>query len=299
MIGTIFAIKRFEIHDGDGVRTTVFLKGCPLRCKWCHNPEGLHAGVQIGYHEQRCMQCGDCVTVCDAHSVSDGKHNFDRMRCKGCGACAQECLSGALELYGREIDAQALVEEILTDRMLFAESGGGVTISGGEPMMQTAFTEEVLCRLKEQGIHTALDTCGFAPWESYERVLPYVDLVLFDVKAAQEVRHKALTGQSNARILENLNRLDALGSAVIDVRIPLIPEHNEDQMEEIGALLQKLRNLRQVKVLPYHNYSGQTYAALGMEYPLNGLAVPERAQVRAAVETLRRFGLHATDERGE
>ena len=297
-MGRIFAIKRFEIHDGDGIRTTLFLKGCPLRCQWCHNPEGLIMNPEIGYLPARCIGCGVCAEACDAHTVGPDGHVYDRIRCTGCGKCAENCLGGALSFYGKEVSPEEILPKLMEDADFYRESGGGVTLSGGEPMLQSEFTRDVLRLLKQNGVHTALDTCGFAPWEEYEKVLPWVDLVLFDVKAADEAVHQRCTGQPNCLILENLKRIDACGKT-IDVRIPLGPGMNDDQIEGIGKILKGLNSLRSVKILPYHNYSTSKYASLDKEYPLPEVEPPVQETVAQAVEQLRAMGINATDQTGD
>ena len=297
-MGRIYAVKRFEIHDGDGIRTTLFLKGCPLRCKWCHNPEGLSSHPEIGYFAGRCIGCSTCTTLCDAHFMNESGHHFDRAKCSGCGRCATACLGGALTFYGEEVTAQQILPKLLEDVDFYRASGGGVTLSGGEPMMQPEFVRDVLRLLKKNGIHTALDTCGYAPWEAYAMVLPWVDLLLFDIKAVDDEMHTALTGCSNRLILQNLRQLDEL-SKPIDVRIPYVPGMNDGQIPQIGALLKELRSLRGVKVLPYHNYASAKYAALGMEYPIPDIVPPESQSILAAVRHLRALGINATDQTGD
>lgn len=285
MQARISDIKRFAVHDGDGIRTTVFFKGCSLRCRWCHNPEGIGFPPQIAYYANKCLGCGECLSVCtsSAHKMVEERHVFDRESCIGCGKCAPACLGSALVYYGREVTVDELLPLVLEDREFYENSGGGVTLSGGECLMQAPFCRELLCRLKEEGIHTAVDTCGAIPWSHMEQVLPYTDIFLYDVKAYDEEVHIRCTGRSNVQILENLQKLDALGKPV-EIRIPYVPDYNADQMEKIAAFLQTLHNVTKVKVLAYHNYAGSKYAALGMENTL-----PEHlptAEEVAAVQAL-------------
>lgn len=282
MQARISDIKRFAVHDGDGIRTTVFFKGCSLACLWCHNPEGIDFRPQIAYYENKCLGCGECVSVCtsSAHKLVEEQHIFDRKSCIGCGSCAPVCLGSALVYYGREVTVDELLPQLLEDQEFYENSGGGVTLSGGECLMQAPFCRELLCRLKEEGIHTAVDTCGAVPWENMERVLPYTDIFLYDVKAYDEEVHIRCTGRSNAQILENLRKLDALGKPV-EIRIPYVPDYNADQMEKIADFLQTLHNVTKVKVLAYHNYAGSKYAALGMENTLP-MRLPTTEEVAAA-----------------
>ena len=280
MKGTIFEIKRFAVHDGDGIRTTVFVKGCPLKCVWCHNPEGIGFGAQLSYAEHKCIGCGACAEVCleGVHYFEKGIHRVDRKKCRACGKCAEACFSQALKLYGTEMSVEELVPILLEDKDFYDNSNGGVTLSGGECLMQADFCAELLKKLKENGIHTAVDTCGFVSRKSIDKVMPYTDIFLYDIKAFDEEVHKRCTGHSNALILDNLKYIDGCGKA-IEVRIPFVPEYNSDQMEKIAKFLSELKNITKVRVLPYHNYAGSKYAALDMENTL-----PEKTPEKAEVE---------------
>lgn len=263
MKAAVFEIKRFAVHDGDGIRTTVFLKGCPLRCVWCHNPEGLSSKPQLAYYAHKCVNCGECVRLCPnrAHSIKDGQHSFDRSLCTACGKCAENCFSDALTLYGREMTVEELLPILLEDREFYENSGGGVTLSGGECLMQADFCAELLCALKHEGIHTAVDTSGFVAREALDKVMPYTDIFLYDLKAYDGDVHMRCTGCSNRQILDNLKYLDACGKKA-EIRIPFVPGFNDDQIEKIAAFLSTLGNITAVRVLPYHNYAGAKYRAL-------------------------------------
>ena len=287
--GRIFQIKRFAVHDGPGVRTTVFFKGCPLRCRWCHNPEGLESAPQLAYYPSKCLSCGECL-ICPtgAHTVGENGHVFDRAKCTACGACAKVCLGAALLFYGREVGVEDLLPELLADRAFYENSGGGVTLSGGECLCQSAFCAELLQALKGQGIHTAVDTCGAVPRAAFEAVLPYTDLFLYDIKAADEEVHRRATGQSNRLILENLAYLDGRG-AKIEVRVPFVPGYNDAEIGRIAELLKPLRNLTGVRVLPYHDLAGSKYLSLGMR-PTLPPDLPTAAQIAAAEQALAAAG---------
>lgn len=269
--GCIFEVKRFAVHDGDGIRTTLFLKGCSLKCVWCHNPEGISFQPQLAYYANKCIGCGECVRVCPAGaqwiSEQEDRHIYERGKCISCGACEKVCLGEALKFYGKSVTVEEILPVLLEDKEFYDNSGGGVTLSGGECLMQADFCAELLKALKENGVHTAVDTCGFVPRTAINKVMPYTDIFLYDVKAYDEAVHIKCTGQSNKLILENLKYIDDCGKT-FEVRIPYIPEFNADQMEKIGNFLCGLKHLTGVRILPYHNYAGSKYEALNMENTL-------------------------------
>ncbi len=240
MTATIFEIKRFAVHDGDGIRTTVFFKGCPLRCMWCHNPEGLSGKPQIARYEHKCIGCGEC---------------------KKEGFTPENCLGEATVLYGKQVTIEALLPLLLEDKDFYENSGGGVTLSGGECLMQADFCAELLRQLKAEGVHTAVDTCGFVSRDTLDKVVPYTDVFLYDLKAYDEDVHIKCTRQSNKIILKNLLYLDSLGKK-IEIRIPYVPDYNNGEIEKIAHFLSALGNITKVRVLPYHNYAGSKYEAL-------------------------------------
>ncbi|MCQ2446767.1 MAG: glycyl-radical enzyme activating protein, partial [Clostridia bacterium] len=266
MFATITDIKRFAVHDGDGIRTTVFFKGCPLKCVWCHNPESLSARPVMGYYRHKCLSCGVCTEVCPngAHQLTADGHAFDRSLCAFCGKCVEECPGEALSLYGKRVTEEELLPLLLEDRAFYKNSGGGVTLSGGECLLQADFCASLLGMLKSEGISTAVDTCGFVPRGNLEKVLPYTDVFLYDMKALDPAVHEWCTGQDNALILENLRYLDFRG-AKIEVRIPYVPGMNDGETENIAIFLATLKNLTKVRVLPYHNFAASKYQALDME----------------------------------
>ena len=273
MKGKVFEIKRFAVHDGDGIRTTVFLKGCPLACLWCHNPEGISFKSELAYYSHKCVGCGECVSVCKsgAHTVDERTgHLFDRSKCTGCGRCAEVCLGSALTFYGKDMEIDELMPILLEDRLFYESSGGGVTLSGGECLMQWEFSLELLKRLKSEGISTAVDTCGFVDKSVLDKVMPYTDVFLYDIKAIDEQTHIKCTGKSNVRILENIRYLSDKG-AKVEVRIPFVPGYNGQEIEKMADLLTEIKTLVGVRVLPYHSYAGSKYSALDIESTL-----PER-----------------------
>jgi pyruvate formate lyase activating enzyme len=266
--GMIFDIKRFSIHDGPGIRSTVFFKGCPLRCAWCHNPESQSNEPELIVRPDRCLACGDCVTACPhgAPQLVEGVMTQDWSRCQGEGACVGVCIPGAREMIGREISAQEIVKEVLRDRVFYQESGGGVTFSGGEPLNQPDFLEDSLRLCKEAGLHTALDTCGSESWEVLERQLPYLDLVLYDLKTLDDDTHLRTTGVSNHLIMENFRRL-VESEVAIEVRRPVIPGVNdtENEIDRLAEFIGSQNGKIMITLLPYHALSADKYTRLGRE----------------------------------
>lgn len=268
-MGMIYNIQRFSLHDGPGIRTTVFLKGCPLRCAWCHNPESQRIRPQLSLFESRCLRCGQCFALCPCHQLADGAHTVDFQACTACGRCVDGCAAGALEILGRETTAEEAAEEALRDLPFYQTSGGGVTLSGGEPTMQADFAAELLARVRAAGVHTALETCGHAPWTSFGKLLTHLDMILYDVKQMDGDKHKAYTGVDNGLILDNLRRLCSRDvHAEIVVRTPVIPGYN-DQPENFAALadfLKGMERIPRVELLPYNELAGSKYPRLGMTY---------------------------------
>jgi len=268
MPARIADIIRFSTHDGPGIRTTVFLKGCPLSCAWCHNPETISPTPEIGYVAKKCIGCGECVRVCPegAHHIDDRGHTFDRSLCVACGACAEACLGEALTLYGREMTAEEILATVLRDRAFYERTGGGLTLSGGEPLLQANFCAELLEMARREGIHTAVDTCGAVPWGAFEQVLPMTDIFLYDLKHTDPEIHRRYTGADNELILQNLRHLSEAGAA-IEIRIPVIPGVNDDETFRAAAddLLGGLAGIREVKRLPYNPYARSKYEAVGRD----------------------------------
>lgn len=293
MKAMITGIKKFAVHDGDGIRTTVFFKGCPLRCAWCHNPEGMARAPQIGFYAHLCKNCGACVKACEmsAHGLEGGVHGLDRKACVACGACVRACPQEALIRWGREVEVGELLNILLEDRAFYETTGGGVTLSGGECLCQSDFCAELLKELKARGIHTAVDTCGHVERGAMEKAAEHTDIFLYDVKAMDPRAHKACTGQENGLILENLRWLDERGKPV-EIRIPYVPEYNADQIEPIAQFLAGLKCVTKVRLLAYHRMSGAKYEALGLDDRLPR-ALPTEKGLADAVALLRAYGLNA------
>ena len=255
MNGTIFNIQRFCVQDGPGIRTTVFLKGCPLRCIWCHNPESQTVHQEILYQPRQCIGCMACAAVCPngCHSMTEDGHVFNRENCVRCGACANACPGSALELCGRTVTVEEVIKEVKKDSPFYENSGGGMTLSGGEPLAQPQFTLELIKAAKECGLHVCMETCGFAAEEIMKSIAEHVDLFYFDYKLDTSADHEKFTGVSNERILKNLELLNSLGSTVT-LRCPIIPDVNfhETHFSSIAALAARLDCITEIHLLPYH-----------------------------------------------
>ncbi|MHA1490666.1 MAG: glycyl-radical enzyme activating protein [Promethearchaeota archaeon] len=270
--GLVFNIQRFVLHDGPGIRTTVFLKGCPLRCVWCHNPEGLEAYPELIYRDSQCISSKKCILVCPENAITsiDTGINIDRRRCIACGDCAIECKSNALEICGEYMTTEDIMSEVLADIEFYKQSGGGLTVSGGEPLMQLEFLINLLKEAKMANLHTCLDTTGYCDSEKLEEVLKHVDTLLYDIKSLNEEMHEKLTGISNVLIIKNLKM--CLDKAVdIIVRIPIIPGYNFLQVkEELTEHVKWLTEIgvKKFEVIPYHGFGEQKYKILGKKYDL-------------------------------
>ena len=267
MKGIIFDIQKFSLHDGPGIRTTVFLKGCSLHCFWCQNPEGLHSTQELQYIESHCISCGICFSVCSvgAHTIRDGIHEVDRDKCTLCGECVKSCPAKALQFTAREMEAKAIVEQVLEDKIYYDTSGGGITLSGGEPLVQADFSSEILRLCKLNGIHTAIETAFNVEWSEAEKILPYLDLIMVDIKAVDTERHIQGTGVNNKRILENIQRVAKQDIPLI-VRVPLIPGVNDsdEEISKIAHFVEGFSNLCYLELVPFHRLGESKYCSIGL-----------------------------------
>lgn len=294
LAGMIFNIMRFSVHDGPGIRTTLFLKGCSLRCAWCHNPESISPHPDLLLRHELCLGCGACVTVCPqgAITMTAGAPVTARAECAACGRCATVCPADARLLMGRTMTVAEVMEQLLADRVFYDQSGGGVSFSGGEPTRQPAFLLALLQASKREGLHTVIDTCGDAPWEVFAQIAPLTDLFLFDLKMIDAAKHRRWTGTGNGRILENLRRLDA-GGWPVNLRLPVIPGVN-DSAEDIARmeeLLAQLHHVTTLHLLPFHRAGMEKYPRLGRRHLLPESAPPSADQLLQLQE---RFGRHIT-----
>ncbi len=291
--GLVFNIMRFSLHDGPGIRTTVFLKGCPLRCSWCHNPESQSREPEIFYFGERCIHCGECVLACPHNALELDPLLLDHPeQCLRCGECVSACPGAARQLAGRWMTVAEVLTELLKDEVFYDESGGGVTISGGEPLLQANFVEELLAACKARRLQTVLDTCGFANSEVLRRVSKHVDLFFFDLKVMDSEKHLHLTGVKNDLILKNLKMLAESGSA-ITVRVPILPGVNDDS-ENLDALSRYLSPLgiRDIDLLPYHELGNGKYPRLNLSCGTAGVEPPTTMELETIAARLRRDGFH-------
>jgi len=270
--GLVFNIQRYSIHDGPGIRTLVFMKGCPLSCLWCCNPESQSPSQEIMFTPIKCIGCGRCVEVCPT-SAAEKKNPLDaHTLCVVCGRCVEVCPSTARQMVGRYMMIDEVIEEIEKDTLFYQRSGGGVTVTGGEPLIQADFVRMLLKICKKKGIHTAIETCGYARWEDFKKVLEYVDLVLYDIKHMDTQRHKELTGVGNELILQNAKKVAELGKNMI-IRVPVVPNCNDSlkNMQAISEFARTLQGVEEIHLLPYHRLGESKYDRLGKNYKLKGV----------------------------
>lgn len=269
----VFEIERYAVDDGPGIRTVVFLKGCNLRCRWCQNPESFSPARQVMFHRDRCVACGRCLEVCPVDAIgTDPPYRFvtDHERCIACGACVDACFTGARSMVGRTMTAEEVMHEILRDRAFFRESGGGVTFSGGEPLLQSEAVADLARRCHAEGIHTAVETAGNVPWNAFQAILSHVDLVLFDLKHIDGEAHLACTGVPLDRILENIRSLGESSTEIV-VRVPVIPGVNasEDVQRRLLTFLAEETSVGMVQLLPFHRLGTAKYEGLGLDYTMS------------------------------
>ena len=308
--GAVFNIQRFSIHDGPGIRTTVFLKGCALSCFWCHNPEGRRTTLELQFFPDRCTACGACVEACpnSAHEFLDDVHIFHRELCESTGACVDTCYPQALQMNGQIMTVEQVMEEVLRDKAFYESSGGGVTLSGGEPSLSNDFAFAILEQCKLHQLSTAIETCGECPWEFLERLLPVTDLFMMDVKHLEADEHRNATGKSNERVLENARRL-ALTDKPLIFRTPVVPTVNDSReaIERIASFVRTLMHLRgengargktqseiKYELLAFHKLAADKYHSLGMEYRAAAIHPPSREQMQDLVALAARCGVETT-----
>lgn len=295
MTGKVLNIQKFSVDDGPGIRTTVFFKGCNLKCRWCHNPESIGRETDIRFDSQRCVKCGLCSEVCpvQAQRLEAGERTFLRVNCIRCGKCAEGCPSKALNAYGSTMTIQEVFSEIVKDSAFYEKSSGGVTFSGGEPMLQLDFLKELLIACKGKGFHTTVDTAGNVSWSRFLEILPVVDLFLFDVKAMDEALHLEITGSSNSRILENLKLLSTTGKEII-IRLPVIPGVNfvEGEAEKLAAFFAGLNGNITIEMLPFHKLGESKYESLQMANHCKPCVPPDKEWMDSLKDFFRSKGLN-------
>ncbi|MDF1513177.1 MAG: glycyl-radical enzyme activating protein [Anaerolineae bacterium] len=302
--GIVTNIQRFSIHDGPGIRTTVFLKGCNLRCFWCHNPETWNPKPELQLFLNKCIGCGECFKVCPngCHEIVDGLRQFNRLRCTGCGTCTETCYAEALVLAGEEMTVDQVMQEVLADKAFYETSNGGITLSGGEPALQVDFSYALLERSKMEGVHTAIETDANYSWKTLERLLEVTDFVMTDIKHMDPDVHKAATGVTNTLIIENHKRLMATDKPVV-FRTPVIPTINATA-HDIGAIAAYVRDLCALRkasqstaecpsldLLPFHRLAADKYRSLDLEYEAVNLTTPSREEMLAYVDIATAYGI--------
>jgi pyruvate formate lyase activating enzyme len=300
LTGLVSDVQRFSIHDGPGIRTIVFLKGCPLRCAWCANPEAVSSRPEIMLIPRNCIGCGTCRDVCPTRCLtgSDGRiSSVDRGRCllPDCGRCQHVCYANAINISGRYLTAAEVIHAVVQDRDFYGRTGGGITFSGGEPFAQPTFLQELARAAKESKLHTAIETCGYATWDVVSPILDCLDCILYDLKQMDPDRHLQGTGVGNRVILENLKRIDARGKTM-RVRLPLVPGFNdtEENVRATAAFISGLSGMEALDILPYHRMGEPKWGQLDREYLLHGVKPPERERVYELAEIARGYGIEVT-----
>ena len=292
--GIITEIQRYSVHDGPGLRTVVFLKGCPLRCAWCQNPETQKTPPEVAYDSTRCTGCATCVTVCPTGALQqkeDGTVWRNRLLCTACAKCVDACPSGAQIQYGQEVSCAAILQQVMRDRPFYQQSGGGVTLSGGEPSWQPALSGMLLSTLQKHGIHTAMETCGYQQWELFRELLVHTDLVLFDIKHPDPTLHRHYTGVSNETILCNLEKTASLGKRIV-LRVPLIANFNDDKTTLFSLVkLAKLSKAASVHLLPFHQMGEHKWETLEKPYSFQNRKATSQETAEKAAAILTEHGI--------
>ena len=286
--GIVFDIQNLSLHDGPGLRTTVFLKGCPLKCLWCANPESQKLAKQVMIYEEKCTHCGECIKACPTGAIKTGKG------CTGCGKCVDACLHGARKMVGRKMTTNEVMDKVIRDKVFYKKSGGGVTFSGGECLMQPQFLLELLKKSKEESLHTVIDTTAYCKPSLFQEIIPYVDLAYVDMKCIISDKHKEMTDVHNEWILENIKYMDENGCS-FDIRMPIIPGYNDadDIIDQTISFLQELKSDFTVWLLPFHAYGKAKYPRIGMKWPMGDMPNLEREKLEPMAEKFRNAGLKA------
>jgi pyruvate formate lyase activating enzyme len=293
----IFDVRKYSIHDGPGIRTAVFFKGCPLSCWWCHNPEGQDSRPELVYRKSRCIGCGECAKGCKRGAISllSGYISVDRADCLVCSNCSNVCSSEALSIAGKLMSVKEVLKEIEKDQPFYEESEGGVTFSGGEPLMQPDFLNALLKECKEGAIHTTVSTCGHARYEIIRRIRDNVDLFLYDIKTLDSRKHRKYACVTNRQILRNLKKLAKNGSQIV-ISFPIIPGINDDEknVSRTAEFVGSLPNIQQVNLLPYHRAGIEKYKSLGKPYKLDKIQPPTNKKIESIKEKIEAFGIKVT-----
>jgi pyruvate formate lyase activating enzyme len=295
--GMVLNIQKFSIHDGPGIRTLVFMKGCPLKCSWCSNPESQKRSVELRLIQSRCANCGKCIEACPNSAVKISKKGevvTDRRICKRCGRCVEVCLYEARLIAGEYTTVEDLLKKVEEDRSFYENSGGGVTVGGGEPAYQHAFVRDFLKRCTERWLHTVIETCGYAPWKHLKEILEYVDFLIYDIKHIDPATHKRLTGVSNKLILENLSRITSSRvNLPIIIRVPIIPGLNDSEanVSATAQFVSQLGSVQGMELLPYHRLGMSKYEQFGMDYKLEKTSPPSDEHMKKLGEIIELFGL--------
>lgn len=295
--GILFNIQKFSITDGVGIRTLIFMKGCPLRCLWCSNPESQKIQCEIMDVKTNCVGCGKCVGLCPEGAIDPDSFSINREKCTVCGRCAEFCYANAKKLVGKEYSVHEIIKILEKDRVFYSNSGGGVTVGGGEPTMQAEFVTELLKQCKAINIHTAIETCGYGDWDKIGCIFDYTDQIFFDLKQMDTNRHRQMTGVDNSLILENAAKVAGLGKKVI-YRVPVIPGYNDDK-DNIMATGEFVKNLMlqtegdiSLELLPYHNFGADKYKWIDSEYALRDTEKPSEAAINTYKDMLRGMGIN-------
>lgn len=294
--GVIFNIQKFSLHDGPGIRSIVFFKGCPMSCLWCSNPESQKVSPQIMFNKNLCIKCGKCSLQCDNSAINmNSQYRIDEEKCKVCGKCVESCPTGALVIEGKSCSVDDIIGELKKDSVHYRRSNGGITLSGGEALLQPDFAAELLKKCKAYGWHTAIETAMHVNSEAITKVIPYIDLVMVDIKSVDSRIHKKFTGVGNELILKNIKLADKIAENII-VRIPVIEGFNSDNksIKDIAEFAKTLKKVKRIDLLPYHNYGEGKYESIGRDYLLKGLKSPSEEKMNTLKKIIEDMGLTCT-----